>query len=129
MREPPSVRIFLFSIVKELSLKIRINDTAVQRAFSTSTLAFPVKREADHVGSDFDITPTKKVKVEKKSNSKASPMKWTVEDAKLIKKLREEDGLGWKFCSSPVSQLITEKLRSSSQALKWVQLGKLTIRE
>ena len=92
-------------------------------------MAFPVKREADHVGSDFDITPTKKVKVEKKSNSKASPMKWTVEDAKLIKKLREEDGLGWKFCSSPVSQLITEKLRSSSQALKWVQLGKLTIRE
>ena len=73
-------------------------------------MAFPVRREANHVDSDFDITTTKKVKVENRSNSKTSPMKWTVEDAKLIKKLREEDGLVLKLCSSQDSQLIIEKL-------------------
>jgi hypothetical protein len=59
-------------------------------------MAVPDKREADHFTPDFDTTPTKKVKVEKHDNTKASPMKWTVEEAKLIKKLREEK-LDWKF--------------------------------
>lgn len=59
-------------------------------------MAVLVKREADHFAPDFETTPTKKVKVEKNDNTKASPMKWTVEDAKLIKKLREEK-LDWKF--------------------------------
>jgi hypothetical protein len=59
-------------------------------------MAVPVKREADHFYSDFDTTPIKKVKVEKQGNKKASPTKWTVEDAKRIKKLREEN-LDWKF--------------------------------
>ena len=62
----------------------------------TRSMAVRVKREADHFNSDFDTIPTRKVKVEKKSNKKASPTKWTVEDAKLIKKLRDEN-LDWKF--------------------------------
>lgn len=59
-------------------------------------MAVPVKRETDEFDSDFDATPTKKAKVEKKNNERASPMKWTVEDAKFIKNLRDEK-FDWKF--------------------------------
>lgn len=62
----------------------------------TRSMAVRVKREADNFNSDFDTTPTTKVKVEKKGITKASPMKWTLEDAKIIKKLREEK-VDWKF--------------------------------
>ena len=36
-----------------------------------------------------------------------SPKKWTVEDALLIKKLKEEDGLSWAFFPPHEFQLIT----------------------
>ena len=46
--------------------------------------------------SDVDKTPQKKVKIEGKSVSQTTHMKWTAEDAKLIKKLRDEK-VEWKY--------------------------------
>ena len=55
-----------------------------------------IKREAQAAESDVNKTPQKKAKVEGGNLSPTIPMKWTVEDAKLIKNLRDEK-IGWKY--------------------------------
>jgi len=55
------------------------------------------KKEASDSEIDFDASPKKKTK----TGRIQSPVnrRWTVQDAMLIKKLREEDTLNWKYNS------------------------------
>jgi hypothetical protein len=54
-----------------------------------------VKREVSNVDSSPTTTPTKKTKFD--TTQKSPRKEWTIEDARLIKKLKEEDNLDWKF--------------------------------
>lgn len=53
-----------------------------------------IKEEASDSDSDIDTSPKKKAKLG--GAQMPARKKWTVDDARLIKKLREEDDLNWK---------------------------------
>ena len=78
-----------------------------------------VKREFNDFESDIDV-PSKKAKTGKSSPQNPPKKSWTVEDGKLIKKLKEEDKLDWKFLrpSQNIIVNLTDKLRNTSLVCK-----------
>jgi hypothetical protein len=83
-------------ILPTISIKLDIYMRLPLTLPITLSFIMTIKREAISFSSDFDESPTKKVKSESKCDVQASPEKWTDDQIKLLCSLRLK-GISWEY--------------------------------